>query len=157
MSNIANKQAICQVLMAAARTDKDIVALCQAIPGEADPSPHLPMNFPASLWRRGLLNKILSALAAGLAQVRKEGIRCGHQPAFYLHAAMNSAKLTWPIQTLMLNLSASAAGVSYGALGMSHHSAQDIGSHERYSEYAGVYSKRPSSDPKADTGPVKRQ
>ena len=44
----------------------------QAIPGEADPSPHLPMNFPASLWRRGLLNKILSALAAGLAKCGKK-------------------------------------------------------------------------------------
>ena len=39
MTNIANKQMICNVLMDAAKTDKDIVVLCSDSRGSASATP----------------------------------------------------------------------------------------------------------------------
>ena len=45
MGNTANKQMICQVLMEAAKTDKDIVALCSDSRGSGSFTP-FAKNYP---------------------------------------------------------------------------------------------------------------
>ena len=48
-----------------------------------------------------------------------------------------------------------SGGISYGALGMSHHSAQDIAAMSAIPNMR-VYSKRPFPDSKADRGTSER-
>lgn len=72
MNTIANRQAICNVLMERAKTDKDIVVLCSDSRGSASLAPFFK-EFPGQAVEVGIAEQDLVGIAAGLA-------RCGKKP-----------------------------------------------------------------------------
>lgn len=59
MGNMANKQMICQVLMEAAKTDKDIVALCSDSRGSGSFTPFAE-TYPEQFVETGIANRTWS-------------------------------------------------------------------------------------------------
>lgn len=57
MNKIPNRQAICEVLMKQAETDKDIVVLCSDSRGSASLAP-FAKAFLSSLWKWESRNRI---------------------------------------------------------------------------------------------------
>ncbi len=124
MGNIANKQAICDVLMAHAKTDKDIVVLCSDSRGSGSMTPFAD-NFPAQFVETGIAEQNLVSIAAGLAKCGKKPFAVS--PACFLSTrSYEQAKVDCAYSNTNVTLVGISGGVSYGALGMSHHSAQDI-------------------------------
>ncbi|MBU3827240.1 MAG: hypothetical protein IAA31_07100 [Candidatus Anaerobiospirillum merdipullorum] len=120
----ANKQVICEVLMDAAKTDKDIVVLCSDSRGSASATP-FAQSFPEQFVEVGIAEQDLVGIAAGMA-------RCGKRtfpmsPACFITArSYEQCKVDVAYSHTNVKLIGISGGVSYGALGMSHHSAQDI-------------------------------
>lgn len=124
MTNIANKQMICNVLMESAKTDKDIVVLCSDSRGSASATP-FANAFPEQFVEVGIAEQDLVGISAGLA-------RCGKRPfpmspaCFITARSYEQCKVDVAYSHTNVKLIGISGGVSYGALGMSHHSAQDI-------------------------------
>ena len=124
MANVANKQIICNVLLEAAKTDKDIVVLCSDSRGSASATP-FAQAYPEQFVEVGIAEQDLVGIAAGMA-------RCGKRtfpmsPACFLTTrSYEQCKVDVAYSHTNVKLIGISGGVSYGALGMSHHSAQDI-------------------------------
>ena len=123
MSKIANKQMICEVLMDAAKTDRDIVALCSDSRGSgflysfAD-------TYPEQFVETGIAEQNLVSIVQDW-QVRQKAYAVS--PACFLSTrSYEQAKVDVAYSNTNVKLIGISGGVSYGALGMSHHSAQDI-------------------------------
>lgn len=124
MANIANKQMICQVLMDTAKTDKDIVVLCSDSRGSASATPFAEA-FPEQFVEVGIAEQDLVGIAAGMARVGKRTFPMS--PACFITArSYEQCKVDVAYSHTNVKLIGISGGVSYGALGMSHHSAQDI-------------------------------
>ena len=124
MSKIANKQMICEVLMDAAKTDKDIVALCSDSRGSGSFTPFAD-TYPKQFVEVGIAEQDLVGIAAGLAKCGKKSYAVS--PACFLStSSYEQAKVDVAYSNTNVKLIGISGGVSYGALGMSHHSAQDI-------------------------------
>jgi len=121
---VANRQVICEVLSEHAKTDKDIVVLCSDSRGSASMTPFFK-EFPAQAVETGIAEQDLVGIAAGLAKVGKKPYACS--PASFLSTrSYEQAKVDCAYSNTNVKLIGISGGVSYGALGMSHHSAQDI-------------------------------
>ncbi|MCI9361761.1 MAG: transketolase family protein [Hungatella sp.] len=126
MNKVANRQAICDVLMAHARTDKDIVVLCSDSRGSASLAPFFK-EFPEQSVETGIAEQDLVGIAAGLAKCGKKPFAAS--PACFLTTrSYEQAKVDVAYSDTNVTLIGISGGVSYGALGMSHHSTQDIAS-----------------------------
>lgn len=124
MNKIPNRQAICQVLMEKAKTDKDIVVLCSDSRGSASLSPFFDA-FPEQSVEVGIAEQDLVSIAAGLASCGKKPFAAS--PACFLSTrSYEQCKVDCAYSDTNVKLIGISGGVSYGALGMSHHSAQDI-------------------------------
>lgn len=124
MAKIANKQAICEVLMEAAKTDKDIVALCSDSRGSASFAPFAE-EFPDQFLETGIAEQNLVSISAGLARCGKKAYSVS--PACFLSTrSYEQCKVDVAYSNTNVKLIGISGGVSYGALGMTHHSAQDI-------------------------------
>lgn len=124
MAKIANKQMICEVLMEAAKTDKDIVALCSDSRGSGSFTP-FANEYPEQFVETGIAEQNLVSIAAGLAKCGKKAYAVS--PACFLSTrSYEQAKVDCAYSNTNVKLIGISGGVSYGALGMSHHSAQDI-------------------------------
>ncbi len=124
MANIANKQMICNVLMDAAKTDKDIVVLCSDSRGSASATP-FANAYPEQFVEVGIAEQDLVGIAAGMARVGKRTFPMS--PACFIAArSYEQCKVDVAYSHTNVKLIGISGGVSYGALGMSHHSAQDI-------------------------------
>ena len=66
MNKIPNRQAICNVLLEKAKTDKDIVVLCSDSRGSASLAPFFK-EFPEQSVEVGIAEQDLVSIAAGLA------------------------------------------------------------------------------------------
>lgn len=124
MNKIANKQVICEVLMEKAKNDKDVVVLCSDSRGSSSLTPYADA-FPEQFVEVGIAEQSLVSIAAGLA-------RCGKKPyaaspaCFLSTRSMEQAKVDCAYSHTNVKLIGVSGGVSYGALGMTHHSATDI-------------------------------
>ena len=124
MGNIANKQMICEVLMEAARKDSDIVVLCSDSRGSASATP-FANAFPEQFVEVGIAEQDLVGISAGMARAGKRTFPMS--PACFLAArSYEQCKVDVAYSHTNVKLIGISGGVSYGALGMSHHSAQDI-------------------------------
>ena len=124
MSKIASKQMICEVLMEAAKTDKDIVALCSDSRGSGSFTAFAD-NYPEQFVETGIAEQNLVSISAGLAKCGKKAYAVS--PACFLSTrSYEQAKVDVAYSNTNVKLIGISGGVSYGALGMSHHSAQDI-------------------------------
>ena len=124
MNKIPNRQAICEVLMEKAETDKDIVVLCSDSRGSASLAP-LAAKYPEQFVEVGIAEQDLVSISAGLAKCGKKPFAAS--PACFLSTrSYEQAKIDCAYSDTNVTLVGISGGVSYGALGMSHHSAQDI-------------------------------
>lgn len=124
MNKIPNRQAICEVLMEKAESDRDIVVLCSDSRGSASLAP-FAKAFPEQFVEMGIAEQNLVSVAAGLAKCGKKAF--GVSPACFLSTrSYEQAKVDVAYSNTNVKLIGISGGVSYGALGMSHHSAQDI-------------------------------
>ena len=124
MNKIPNRQAICDVLMEKAKTDKDIVVLCSDSRGSASLTP-FANAYPEQFVEVGIAEQDLVSISAGLAKCGKKSFAAS--PAFFLSTiSYEQAKIDVAYSNTNVTLIGISGGVSYGALGMSHHSAQDI-------------------------------
>ena len=123
MNKIPNRKAICDTLMEAAKEDKDIVVLCSDSRGSASLTP-LRM-LPDQFVEMGIAEQNLVSVSAGLAKCGKKPFAAS--PACFLSTrSYEQIKVDAAYSNTNVKLIGISGGVSYGALGMSHHSAQDI-------------------------------
>lgn len=126
MNKIPNRQAICEVLMDRVKEDKNIVVLCSDSRGSASMTPFADA-FPEQFVETGIAEQNLVSISAGLAKCGKKTFACS--PACFLSTrSYEQAKIDVAYSNTNVTLIGISGGVSYGALGMSHHSAQDIAS-----------------------------
>ena len=124
MNKIPNRQAICEVLMEKAETDKDIVVHCSDSRGSASLAP-FAAKYPEQFVEVGIAEQDLVSISAGLAKCGKKPFAAS--PACFLSTrSYEQAKIDCAYSDTNVTLVGISGGVSYGALGMSHHSAQDI-------------------------------
>ncbi len=124
MGKIADKQMICEVLMEAAKEDKDIVALCSDSRGSGSFTAFAE-SYPEQFVEVGIAEQNLVSIAAGLAKCGKKAYAVS--PACFLSTrSYEQCKVDVAYSNTNVKLIGISGGVSYGALGMSHHSAQDI-------------------------------
>ena len=124
MNKIATRQVICEVLMEHAKEDRDVVVLCSDSRGSASLAP-FASAFPEQFVEVGIAEQNLVSISAGMA-------KCGKKPyaaspaSFISTRSFEQAKVDVAYSNTNVKLIGISGGVSYGALGMSHHSAQDI-------------------------------
>ncbi len=124
MNKITNRQIICEVLSEHAREDRNIVVLCSDSRGSASLAP-FSKEFPDQFIEVGIAEQDLVGIAAGLAKCGKKAYAAS--PASFLSTrSYEQAKVDCAYSNTNVKLIGISGGVSYGALGMSHHSAQDI-------------------------------
>lgn len=124
MNKIANRQTICDVLVEKANTDKDIIVLCSDSRGSASLS-NFAAAHPEQFVETGIAEQNIVSIAAGLARCGKKSYVAS--PACFLSTrSMEQAKVDVAYSNTNVKLIGISGGVSYGALGMTHHSAQDI-------------------------------
>lgn len=123
-NKIPNRQAICDTLMEAAKTDRDVIALCSDSRGSASMTPFFNA-YPEQSVEVGIAEQNLVSIASGLAKCGKKPF--AFSPACFLSTrGYEQAKIDCAYSDTNTTLIGISGGVSYGALGMSHHSAQDI-------------------------------
>ena len=123
-NKIPNRQAICDVLCTLAAKDKDIVVLCSDSRGSASMT-RFAKEFPAQFVEVGIAEQNLVSIAAGLASCGKKPVALS--PASFLSTrSYEQIKVDCAYSNTNVTLIGISGGISYGALGMSHHSAQDI-------------------------------
>ncbi|QHQ62156.1 transketolase family protein [Anaerocolumna sedimenticola] len=124
MNKIPNRQVICDVLLEKANEDKDIVVLCSDSRGSASMTGFASAH-PDQFVEVGIAEQSLVSIAAGLAKCGKKTFAAS--PACFLSTrSMEQAKVDVAYSNTNVTLIGISGGVSYGALGMTHHSAQDI-------------------------------
>ncbi len=124
MNKISNRQIICEVLMEHAEKDKDVIALCSDSRGSASMAPFFKA-YPEQSVETGIAEQDLVGIAAGLAKVGKKPF--AFSPASFVSTrSYEQAKVDCAYSNTNVKLVGISGGISYGALGMSHHSAQDI-------------------------------
>ena len=124
MNQIPNRQAICETLSAQAKEDHDIIVLCSDSRGSASLAP-FAQAYPEQFVETGIAEQNLVSISAGLAKCGKKAFAAS--PACFLSTrSYEQAKIDCAYSDTNVTLIGISGGVSYGALGMSHHSAQDI-------------------------------
>ena len=124
MNTVTNRQAICDVLLKAAATDPDIVVLCSDSRGSASLGA-FAKQYPKQFVEVGIAEQNLVSGAAGLAACGKKAFAAS--PASFLSTrSYEQAKIDVAYSNTNVTLIGISGGISYGALGMSHHSCQDI-------------------------------
>lgn len=124
MNKKPNRQAICDVLMEKAASDRDIVVLCSDSRGSASMAT-FAAAYPDQFVEVGIAEQNLVSISAGLAACGKKPFAAS--PACFLSTrSYEQCKVDCAYSDTNVKLIGISGGVSYGALGMSHHSAQDI-------------------------------
>lgn len=124
MNSKPNRQVICEELMEYASEHKDLVVMCSDSRGSASLVPYAKA-YPDQFIETGIAEQNLVSIAAGLAKCGKRVFAVS--PACFLSTrSYEQAKIDCAYSNTNVTLIGISGGVSYGALGMSHHSAQDI-------------------------------
>ncbi|ASA19756.1 transketolase family protein [Paenibacillus donghaensis] len=124
MNKIPNRQVICDTLLELAKDDRDIMVLASDSRGSAAMAP-FANTFPEQFVEVGIAEQNLVGMAAGLAHSGKKPFVTS--PACFLSMrSIEQIKVDVAYSRTNVKLIGISGGVSYGALGMSHHSVQDI-------------------------------
>lgn len=111
-------------MIEAGKKDKDVVALCSDSRGSASFTP-FANELPEQFVETGIAEQNLVSISAGLAKCGKKPYAAS--PACFLSTrSYEQCKVDVAYSNTNVKLIGISGGVSYGALGMSHHSAQDI-------------------------------
>ncbi|WP_028609923.1 transketolase family protein [Paenibacillus harenae] len=121
---IANRQVICEILLQLAQDDRDIMVLASDSRGSAAMAP-FAKAFPEQFVEVGIAEQNIVGISAGLAHSGKKPFVTS--PACFLSMrSIEQIKVDVAYSGTNVKLVGISGGVSYGALGMSHHSVQDI-------------------------------
>ena len=124
MNKVTNRQVICDTLLAAAKEDKDIIVACSDSRGSGSMTAFFE-QFPAQSVEVGIAEQDLVSISAGLAACGKKVFAVS--PACFLSTrSYEQAKVDVAYAETNVTLVGISGGISYGALGMTHHSLQDI-------------------------------
>ncbi|MBC5580735.1 transketolase family protein [Anaerofilum sp. BX8] len=124
MSVPANKQVICDVLKEEVQREPGIVVLCSDSRGSGSMTSFFD-EYPDHSVEVGIAEQDLVTISAGLAASGKRPFAIS--PASFLAArSFEQIKIDVGYSHTNVKLVGISGGVSYGALGSSHHSAQDI-------------------------------
>lgn len=124
MNKIANRAVMCEVLKEAASADRDVVVLCSDSRGSASLTSFAD-TYPEQFVEIGIAEQNLVSVAAGLASCGKKAFAVS--PASFISTrSYEQCKVDCAYSNTNVKLVGISGGVSYGALGMTHHSAQDI-------------------------------
>ena len=124
MAGISNRQAICDVLLKSAEADRDIVVTCSDSRGSASLTP-FTKAFPDQFVEVGIAEQDLVGISAGLAACGKK-VFCASPASFLTTRSYEQCKVDVAYSNTNVTLIGISGGVSYGALGMTHHSTQDF-------------------------------
>ena len=124
MNKIPNRAVMCEVLKEAAARDRSVVALCSDSRGSGSMT-SFAEAVPAQFVEVGIAEQNLVSIAAGLASCGKKAFAIS--PASFISTrSYEQCKVDCAYSGTNVKLVGISGGVSYGALGMTHHSAQDI-------------------------------
>lgn len=124
MNKKSNRQVICETLMEYAKQDKDIIVLCADSRYSASLAPFFD-TYPEQSIEVGIAEQNLVGIAAGMASCGKKAW-CASSASFISTRSYEQCKVDVAYSNTNVKIIGSSGGISYGALGMSHHSAQDI-------------------------------
>ncbi|MBP1040291.1 transketolase family protein [Vagococcus sp. BWB3-3] len=123
-NNVANRQVMCEVLIAEAKKNPDILVLTSDSRGSASLTDFATM-LSDQLIETGIAEQNIVSISAGLAHMGKRPFVAS--PACFLSMrSIEQIKVDVAYSNKNVKLVGISGGVSYGALGMSHHSLQDI-------------------------------
>ncbi|MBD2846480.1 transketolase family protein [Paenibacillus sp. IB182496] len=124
MNTIANRQVICETLVEMAEADRSIMVLASDSRGSAAMAPFAEA-YPQQFVEVGIAEQNIVGIAAGLAHSGRKPFVAS--PACFLSMrAIEQVKVDVAYSATNVKLIGISGGVSYGALGMSHHSVQDL-------------------------------
>lgn len=124
MNKIANRAVMCEVLKEAAAKDKNVVVLCSDSRGSASLTSFAD-TYPEQFVEIGIAEQNLVSVAAGMASCGKKAFAVS--PASFISTrSYEQCKVDCAYSDTNVKLVGISGGISYGALGMTHHSAQDI-------------------------------
>lgn len=124
MNTIPNRQVICETLIELAEHDKDIMVLASDSRGSASMGP-FAKTYAQQFVEVGIAEQNIVGMAAGLAHSGKKPFVTS--PACFLSMrSIEQIKVDVAYSATNVKLIGISGGVSYGALGMSHHSVQDL-------------------------------
>ncbi len=124
MNSIPNRQVICDTLIELGWKDKDIVVLTSDSRGSASMT-NFAKELPEQFVEVGIAEQNIVGIAAGLAASGKKPYIAS--PACFLSMrSIEQVKVDVAYSKTNVKLIGISGGLSYGALGMSHHSLQDI-------------------------------
>ena len=124
MNKVTNRQVICETLLAAAKEDRNIIVACSDSRGSGSMTAFFE-QFPAQSVEVGIAEQDLVSISAGLASCGKKVFSVS--PACFLSTrSYEQAKVDVAYAETNVTLVGISGGISYGALGMTHHSLQDI-------------------------------
>lgn len=124
MNKISNRQVICDLLIEQGRQDPTVLVLTSDSRGSASLAP-FARALPDQLVEVGIAEQNLVGIAAGLAA---SGLKpYVASPACFLSMrSIEQIKVDVAYSHTAVRLIGISGGLSYGALGMSHHSLQDL-------------------------------
>ena len=124
MNKIPNRAVMCEVLKEAAGKDRNVVVLCSDSRGSGSMTSFAD-TYPQQFVEVGIAEQNLVSIAAGLASCGKKAYAAS--PASFISTrSYEQCKVDCAYSNTNVKLIGISGGVSYGALGMTHHSAQDI-------------------------------
>lgn len=124
MNKIPNREIVNDVLVRHANNNKDIVVLASDSRGSAKLSPFADAHEKQFI-ETGIAEQNIVGVAAGLAASGK--IPFVASPACFLSMrSVEQVKVDMAYSNTNVKLVGISGGISYGALGMSHHSVQDL-------------------------------
>ncbi|WP_217597458.1 transketolase family protein [Cohnella sp. GbtcB17] len=123
-NTIPNRQVICDTLLELAKDDRDIMVLASDSRGSAAMAP-FAKAYPDQFVEVGIAEQNIVGISAGLAHSGKKPFVTS--PACFLSMrSIEQIKVDVAYSATNVKLVGISGGVSYGALGMSHHSVQDL-------------------------------
>lgn len=124
MNTIPCRKMFTDTLVELAKQDKDIVAVTTDARGSVTLD-SFAKELPLQFVELGIAEQNAVGVAAGLASAGKKAFVCG--PAcFYVARSLEQVKVDVAYSANPVKILGVSGGVSYGALGFSHHSLHDI-------------------------------
>lgn len=124
MNTIPNRQVVCDTLLELAKKDSSIYVLASDSRGSAAMGPFAEI-YPQQFVEVGIAEQNIVGIAAGLAHSGKKPFVTS--PACFLSMrSIEQIKVDVAYSQTNVKLIGISGGISYGALGMSHHSVQDF-------------------------------
>ena len=124
MNNITNRQVVCNVLLEHGKKDRNIVVLCSDSRGSASLTAFAD-ELPNQFVEVGIAEQNIVSIASGLASCGKRPFVAS--PACFLSTrSFEQVKVDVAYSNTNVKLIGISGGISYGALGMTHHGTSDI-------------------------------